>query len=524
MAVGSTRGTGVAVLRGIAAVVAGLGAGELVAGLVAPTASPLGSVAGALVELAPGWAIEAGIQAFGVWDKLVLITAIALVVVGLGALAGVLESRRPPTGTVLIALGGGVGLVAAFALDQNAMSGLPAAVALVVAVVAFRLLVRAARDRVPAPPGAGEPDARPGPPEAEGVPRRAVLGWAAGLTIAGAVAAVVGTSLSGLARVGAGVAAALRLPRPARAAAAIPADAQLAIPGITPVMTPIADFYRVDTAFVVPTLAPEDWRLRIHGLVDREIELGWDDLTALEFEEFDVTLMCVSNPVGGSYNGTARWLGTRLRPLLELAGPRPESDMVLSTSVDGWTASTPLEVLRDPDRAAFLAIGMNGEPLPAQHGAPVRMVVAGLYGYVSATKWVTSLELTRFDTQTAYWTRNGWSARGPVKLQSRIDVPRPGADLAPGRIEIAGVAWYPPVGVSGVEVRIDDGPWRPAALAAAVGADTWVQWHYAWDAPPGFYDLAVRAIGADGQVQTEVRQGALPDGATGHHTIRVAVA
>jgi len=392
----------------------------------------------------------------------------------------------------------------------------------------FRLLPRAAgasrREAIPATPAASEAPDGPPAPGGGALGRRAFLVWAGGLSLAGALAAVGGATMSGLVRARSAVASALRLPVPARPAPAIPAVAELGIPGLAPVVTPVADFYRVDTAFVIPAIVPEDWRLRIHGRVDREVEIGWDELMALDFEEFDVTLMCVSNPVGGPYTGNARWLGTRIRPLLKRAGAQPEADMVLSTSADGWTASTPLDVLLERDRSAILAVAMNGEPLTPEHGAPVRMVVPGLYGYVSATKWVTDLELTRFDEKTAYWTRNGWAARGPVKLQSRIDVPRAGRPIPAGPTQLAGVAWHQHVGISGVEVRIDKGPWLPAELAAAIGIDTWVQWRYEWDAVPGVHTLAVRAIGADGEVQSGVPSSVLPDGATGYHSFSVRVA
>jgi len=548
MAGDSTQTRGAAVLRGVAAVVAGLGAGELVAGLVPPHASPVAAVAGVLVDLAPTWAKELGIQLFGAWDKVAIVVAIAIVVIGLGALAGALERTRPPAGMVLVALLGVLGLVAALARGGSPVSAVPGLVGLAVAVVAFWLLPRAARRSsvtaavvpdadagpqprvasalaaVPVPSIAPVPSTQPALPTAPaGHGRRAFLAWAGVVTAAGALAAVGGAAMSGLVRARTVVVSALRLPTPVRAAAAIPAAAELGIPGLAPVVTPVADFYRVDTAFIVPSLAPEDWRLRIHGRVDAEVELGWDELMALDFEEFDVTLMCVSNPVGGPYTGNARWLGTRIRPLVELAGPQPEADMVLSQSVDGWTASTPLDVLLEPDRAAILAVAMNGEALTPEHGAPVRMVVPGLYGYVSATKWVTELEVTRFDEKRAYWTRGGWAERGPVKLQSRIDVPRPGKPVHAGPTRIAGVAWHQHVGVSGVEVRIDAGPWQPAELAEAIGVDTWVQWHLAWDPSPGEHTLAVRAIGADGEVQTGAVRSVLPDGATGYHSIRVFV-
>ncbi len=235
------------------------------------------------------------------------------------------------------------------------------------------------------------------------------------------------------------------------------------------------------------------------------------------------TLVCVSNEVGGSLIGTARWLGVPIRDILARAKPTAEADMVLSRSVDGFTASSPLEALTD-DRDALLAIGMNGEPLPIEHGFPVRMVVPGLYGYVSATKWVSELEVTRFDRAEGYWTPRGWSERGPVKLQSRIDVPRAGARVEPGSTVIAGVAWHNHVGVAGVEVQIDDGPWQPATLATAISADTWVQWSLPWEATSGLHTARCRAISADGSTQTADQAPPAPDGATGWDEATISVA
>lgn len=535
----STPSNGAAALRGIAAVVAGLGVGELVAGLLSPHASPVAAVAGVLVDISPSWAKELGIQIFGSWDKVAIVVGMAVVIVALGAVAGLLERSRPPAGTVIVVALGAAGLIAAFARGGSLTSAIPGLVGMVVAIIAFRLLPRAFEvgHRVPPDSAFDEratderatDESATDEPTADAVPagtqvgRRTFLAWAGGLTVAGALAAVGGAAMSGLVRAGSAVASALKLPVPANQAPPIPAAAELGIPGLAPVVTPVADFYRIDTAFVVPSIEPADWRLRIHGRVDQEVDIGWDELMELDFEEFDVTLMCVSNSVGGPYTGNARWLGTRIQPLLDRAGPQPEADMVLSQSVDGWTASTPLDVLLERDRSAILAVAMNGDPLTPEHGAPVRMVVPGLYGYVSATKWVTDLELTRFDEKTAYWTRGGWAERGPVKLQSRIDVPRPGKPIPAGPTQIAGVAWHQHVGIAGVEVRIEEGPWLAAELAEAIGIDTWVQWHLAWDPVPGHYTLAVRAIGADGEVQTGAVSSVLPDGATGYHTYRVLV-
>ncbi|WP_158068958.1 molybdopterin-dependent oxidoreductase, partial [Cellulosimicrobium sp. CUA-896] len=319
---------------------------------------------------------------------------------------------------------------------------------------------------------------------------------------------------------------ALRLPAPATPAPAVPAGADLDVPGLAPYVTPNDDFYRIDTALRVPQVDPDSWTLRVTGLVDEPFEITFDDLLALPLVEHHVTLTCVSNEVGGDLVGNARWLGYPVRELLARAGVQGGADMVLSTSADGWTASTPLDVLTDPGRACLLAVGMNGEPLPAEHGFPARLVVPGLYGYVSATKWVTELEVTTFADDVAYWSTRGWAERGPIKLASRIDTPRAGASVDARRVTVAGVAWAQHTGVAAVEVRVDDGPWEPATLAATVGPDTWRQWSYVWDAGAvgtGDHRLTVRATDADGTVQTADVAPPVPDGASGHHDVEVTV-
>jgi DMSO/TMAO reductase YedYZ molybdopterin-dependent catalytic subunit len=353
------------------------------------------------------------------------------------------------------------------------------------------------------------------------VSRRRFLGWAGGATAIGALAALGGSALQAGARAVTAVRETFTLPAAATTAPPVPAGAELGIDGLAPVVTPNAEFYRIDTALQVPNLNPADWSLRIHGLVENEVVLTWDELIALPLEESHTTLMCVSNQVGGDLIGTALWLGYPIRELLARANPAGTADMVLSRSSDGFTASSPIEALTD-DRNAILAVGMNGEPLPLEHGFPVRMVVPGLYGYVSATKWVTELEVTRFDAQTAYWTDRGWSERGPIKISSRIDVPR-GGSFDAGEIVVAGVAWHQHTGIAKVEVSVDDGPWREAELAAAINVDTWVQWRYAWDADPGQHVLRVRATSADGEVQTGEERDVVPDGATGYDAVGISV-
>ncbi|UNK71337.1 molybdopterin-dependent oxidoreductase [Microbacterium sp. H1-D42] len=529
-----------AVAAGIAAVLLGAGVGELVAALIAPTSSPFAVVGGALIDLAPAWAKDTAIAWFGTNDKTALLIGIGIVLLAVAAVAGLCEARWRHAGViVLLVMGAGVGILSFTRPDAGLLSWLPSVLAGAVAAVAVRMLIglapAAADARIDAAvasvPTSSEPRAS-GPIAAEGTAegtaegaatgptRRRFLIWAGGTAVVGVAMAFAGS----LARAGSTVVtaarAAIRLPKPATPASAIPAGAELDVPGLSPLVTPNDGFYRIDTALIVPTVDPSTWRLRVHGMVANEVELTWDELLALPLMETAVTLSCVSNPVGGDLVGNAVWLGYPIRELLARAQPDADADMVLSTSVDGFTAGTPLEALTD-DRDALLAIGMNGEPLPLEHGFPVRMVVPGLYGYVSATKWVTELEVTRFDRARAYWTDRGWSARGPIKLQSRIDVPRTGANVSAGDVVIAGVAWQPGSGVAGVEVQVDDGPWRSAELASAISDDTWVQWRIPWRAESGEHVLRCRALSADGKPQTEASAPPAPDGATGWHAVSI---
>ncbi|MEU4423896.1 molybdopterin-dependent oxidoreductase, partial [Actinoplanes sp. NPDC024001] len=310
------------------------------------------------------------------------------------------------------------------------------------------------------------------------------------------------------------------LPPAAEPVPALPAGVQA--PGAVPYVTPNRDFYRIDTALVSPQVDPASWQLRIHGMVRNPITLTWADLLRRPMVARYVTLACVSNEVGGDLIGNALWLGTPIRDLLDEADPLPEADQVVQRSVDGWTCGTPTAVLRD-GRDALLAIGMNGEPLPVEHGFPVRMVVPGLYGYVSACKWITEIELTRFSDFDAYWVPRGWSAQAPVKTQSRIDTPRNGANRRAGAVTVAGVAWAQHRGIAKVEVQVDDGPWTAATLAPTVSTDTWSQWSLKWAAEPGEHTLRVRATDLDGLTQTGDRAEPAPDGATGWHEVTINI-
>lgn len=502
-----------AVFAGLAAVSAGLGVAEVLAAILSPTASPLFSAGSLVIDLAPSWLKESVIAVFGTADKPVIIASVALLVAALAALAGLVERAKPPWGRVIVAAVGGLGLVAAMTrAGSSVVSAIPSIAAILVGVWVLAVLIRRSV-AVDSSVGA----------RSQGASRRTFLvnaGLAAGLgilaTVGGRIVATGIQAVDSARRM-------FTLPRPAVAAAPIPSGASLDVPGIAPLVTSNADFYRIDTALIVPSIDPATWSLRITGLVDNEVTLTFDELLALPLEESYTTLACVSNYVGGGLIGNALWLGYPIRHLLERAGPKSGADMVLSRSADGFTAGTPLTALTD-DRNAILAVAMNGTPLPAEHGFPVRMVVPGLYGYVSATKWVTELKVTTFAADAAYWTHRGWSARGPVKLSSRIDTPRQSGTVSAGTVVVAGVAWSQHVGISRVQVRVDDGPWSDAELADALSADTWRQWLYRWDARQGRHTLTVRATDANGMVQTAVQTDVVPDGATGLHSIDVTVA
>ena len=500
----------IAALAGVASALAGLGCGELVAGLAVPSGSPIAAVGAAVIAVLPGWFIHLAIGLFGTADKAVLLAGVALVVLILGAIAGMTELARPPIGRVIVLLIGALALVTAVTRPgATAWDALPSVVATVVGALVLGLLIR--RLRTGAPEHGGRP-----------MDRRTFLAALGGTAVAGILATVAGQALSAGVRAVDSARALFKLPRAAEAAAAIPAGAALDVAGITPLVTPNADFYRIDTALSVPRVDAETWSLKITGLVKREVTVTFDELVGLPLKESTITLACVSNPIGGDLIGNATWLGYPIRDLLALAGPMPDADMVLSRSSDGFTAGTPLEALTD-GRDALLAIGMNGEPLPLEHGYPVRMVVPGLYGYVSATKWVVELKVTRFDRESAYWTGLGWSERGPIKLSSRIDVPRAGATVQAGLVPVGGIAWAQHTGISAVQVRVDTGEWQEATLGAPISADTWRQWVWQWPAEPGRHLLSVRAVDAVGKTQTAQVADVLPDGATGLHRVNVTV-
>ncbi|MER5489119.1 molybdopterin-dependent oxidoreductase [Streptomyces sp. NPDC002812] len=508
-------------VSGLLAAFAGLAVAQLAAAAVRPEAAPLTAVGGAVVDATPAAVKEWAIRRFGTDDKLVLTLGIGALLAAVAIAAGLLAVRRPAAGTALAAAFGVLGAAAALSRPEAAwQDALPSLAGGFAAAGALYLLVRAIPPPRPRPSGTGPPGAM----DRRGFGRLALatLALSAGAGYAGRRLGAFGDAGATASRAG------FVLPPPTVPAPLVPAGAELRIPGTTPFITPNRAFYRVDTALVVPRVDADSWRLLVHGDgVTRPLTLGLRELLARPLVEHDATLTCVSNEVGGPYAGNARWLGVRLADLLREAGVRPPSqggpaDQLVARSVDGMTIGTPVEAVMD-GREALLAVGMNGEPLPFAHGFPVRMIVPGLYGYVSACKWLRELRLTTFAAYDAYWVRRSWAQQAPVKTQSRIDTPRPFAEVAAGRVAVAGVAWALHRGIARVEVRVDAGPWREARLGAADGDDTWRQWVWLWEAAPGGHTLQVRATDRTGAVQTGERAGTLPDGATGWHTVTVRV-
>lgn len=486
-------------LAGLLAGLAGLAGSHAVAALVSARATPVLAVAEGIIEVTPGPTAEALIQLVGQWDKALLVAGVTLGLLVLSALAGVLGRRSLTTGLLLFLLMGAIGLVAVVTGPRvEPADSAPVLAGTLTWLLLLPLLLR---------PLTGSAVA------AEG--RRRFLVTAGAVAAGAALAAVAGEVVAASRRGVEAVRQALRLPV---TSGTVPEAATFEVPGIAPWRTPNPEFYRIDTALVVPEVDPAEWRLRIHGLVENELELTYDELVDRGLTESWTTICCVSNEVGGGLIGNAWWSGVPIAPLLAESGVLPEADAVLQTSVDGWNCGTPIEALTD-DRGAMVAVAMNGEPLPAEHGFPARMIVPGLYGYVSATKWLAELEVTRFARFDAYWTERGWSERGPIKLQSRIDKPSPGATVDTGTLVVGGYAWAQTIGVAHVEYKLDGGPWQRADLAFVPGVDTWAQWVGEVTVAPGDHVLTVRATDRDGLTQTSVRRGVVPDGATGWHAV-----
>lgn len=517
-------------LAALTATALGVGAGQLVAVAVSPPAGPVNAVAGQVVALTPPALAEAATVGAGLGSRQAVVAGVlvvlALAAAGLGALSR--SSRRPGTWG-LAALGLVGAAAAATAPGAGQLDVLPAMTSLLVTVTTFHGLHRLASRIPPFTPAGTLPDGRPA---RESLTRRRFLrasaAAGAGGLIAGAGAAWIGPRLPS-ARIGpardALTARLTTLAADGRITPAIGLPPGAAFPGGAAFATPVADFYRIDTALRVPAVDPASWRLRVHGMVGRELDLGLDDLLARPLVERWVTMACVSNEVGGDLVSTTRFTGVELAPLLAEAAPDRAADQVLSTSTDGWTAGSPASIVLDPAHGALLAVAMDGAALPPEHGFPVRIVVPGLYGYVSATKWVTGIELTTFAARSDYWRVRGWAPPGPMETASRIDAPSPDADVPAGRVVVTGTAWAVPRGISRVDVGVENGPWVAAELAPVpAGGATWRMWRAELDLAPGRYTLRCRATDGDGVPQIAERRSPLPGAATGLPARSVTVA
>ena len=513
-----------AVLIVVVSIVAALGLSQLVAGVIAPASAPFQAVADTVVRFSPEGLTEFGKSlefpalgiGKGVADKLGLLIGIGVAIGLIAILAGLASRRRPLPGQVAIALLGVAGLAAVVFSPVFAPLDLVAPlVALIAGLAIFGRLYRLATRATSAPE----------PPPGD-LSRRAVLLSAVAVGVGGIAAAVAGSSLGGAATRSRG--ALLGRLTPTRPAPAVPAGADFAEIGTPPFLTSNRDFYRIDTALRIPEVTAESWSMRLHGMVSKELRVTYDDLLARPLLEKTITMTCVSNEVNGNLISTANFTGVSLRELLLEAGVAPGAEQLLSTSIDGWTAGTPTEVVLHPDSDALLALGMNGEPLPPEHGFPVRMVVPGLYGFVSATKWLTDLELTTFEAKQAYWLQRGWAQRAPIKTQSRVDRPRPFQTLTRGQdgtVALAGIGWAQPRGIDKVEVRIDEtGPWLETRLSTQVNPVTWRMWRINLPLQAGSHYVQCRATDAADATQTAQPAPPIPDGAAGWPGIRFAVA
>ena len=495
-------------VAGLVAGLVGLATSELLAALLSGAPSLVLSVGRAIIDLQPPGAKEVVVGLFGTNDKLALEIAVLAVALGAAAVLGAVAARRFGLASAGFAVFGLIGFGAALRDPSNipTLAGLSATISVAAAIQALSWLIGPARSGRTTMPDWS---------------RRSFLVRSGTLAAASVAVGLGGRAYLESQRVAAAEVD-VDLPEPG-VKAMLPDGAELGVEGQTPIVVPNREFYRIDTALLIPRVNLATWRLRVRGMVEREVELDFDELTALPAVEQYVTIACVSNEVGGRLVGNAKWSGVRLRDVLALAGVRPEATQLVGRSVDGWTAGMPTAWVMDPAREPMIAVAMNDEALPGEHGFPARLIVPGLYGYVSATKWLTELELTTLEAFNAYWVPLGWAKEAPILTQARIDVPHPGSSIPGGRIAVAGVAWAPDRGIDRVEVAID-GEWRDAVLSTPISDATWVQWRYDWDATPGTYEVSVRATDGSGDVQTDRITTPAPDGARGRHTVTLRIA
>lgn len=515
-------------MSGLLAGAFGLGVAELFVGVFGNFTSPILSVGDKAIDLVPVPLKDFAIRTFGANDKQALLFGIFSAIAVFALLVGLIGRRRPALAVAGFGLFGVAGATAAVTgRTGEASDAVPSFVAIAAAIGVFLLLRRSILGqpilsrRSDLGPVSVARDAG-GTVVAGGGSRRQFLVLAGGAAVAAAGIGTLGRLLQNSAgaiarRLG------VVLPGANQPLAVLPASVGVAeLTTANPFFTANSDFYRIDTALVVPKIDLDSWTLRFKGLVGIERTYTYEDLLSRDLVERDITLTCVSNEVGGILMGNARWLGVPLRQLLAEAEVDPKATQVVGRSVDGWTSGFPMSAVTD-GRDTLVAVAMNGEPLPFQHGFPARLIVPGLYGYVSATKWLTEIEATTMEAFDAYWVPRGYAKQAPIKLASRIDVPRGLSTIPPGRTAVAGVAWAQRRGISKVEVNIDSAGWQEAELADDVSTDTWRQWRFAWDATPGSHDIAVRAYDGKGTLQTEERVAPLPNGATGWHSVIVLV-
>jgi len=499
-------------LVGLVAGGAGMAVAELIASISRSWRSPVLDVGDRIVDNVPSFLKELAISWFGTNDKIALLVGIGSLLAAFAAILGVIALRR----NLMLAIAGAglFGLIGALAaLGSRTGASVSAVIPSIIGAVVVGAVLWWARRQV-----IGDTSTRDTLRPHASHRRRflASLGVLSAVSVGGGL---LGRRFDG--RFSAeGSREEVALAQGASGPPEVPAGAQGE--NSAPFFTPNEDFYRIDTALTVPQIDADSWTLKISGMVDNEMELTYDDLVAKGLIESDITLTCVSILIGGDLVGNARWQGVRLDELLAEAGIQAGADQIVGRSVDGYTCGFPVAAL-DDGRDAMVAVTMNGEPLPLEHGFPARLVVPGIYGYASATKWLTEIELTTFDAFDSYWVPRGYAAEAPIKMQTRIDAPR-GLDRIPaGEFAIGGVAWAQPLGIQQVEVSIDDGPWEPAEMSAEVNGSTWRQWTYRWNAPSGRHTVTARAIDNEGTIQTAERDEPLPDGVTGHHSVVVLV-
>lgn len=488
-------------------------AAELLAVFFGPASNPLTSVGSTFIDFTPAWMKNYAIATFGTNDKLVLLISMGIAAVLLAVIIGVVARKKLLAGAAIVVA---FAVVMALCIITRAGATVPDLVPLLAGTAAGLWALRYLSHLAEA---AADPTRSRAASLGAGPSRRAFLVSSAAVAGAAVVVGIGGNLLTRTRDKVTKIRQALKLPAARTKVAALPAGVQAPVAGMGPFITPNEDFYRIDTALVPPDVDPGSWKLRVHGMVENEFTMDFNELLAADLTESYTTLTCVSNVVGGNLVGNAKWLGYPLREVLARAKPTAGADMVLSTSIDGFSASTPLPVLQD-GRDAILAVGMNDQPLPVEHGFPVRMVVPGLYGFVSATKWVVDLEVTTFAQNAGYWTSRGWSSHGPIKTSSRVEVPRALARVAAGKVAVGGSAWAQTRGISKVEVQFDGGAWQAAELATEASVDTWRQWSFAWDgATAGSHTVRVRAYDGDGKMQSEEQAPPEPDGSSGWHSI-----